>query len=205
MAFHHRTSLWTILLLIGIAVLGLLGFVWSGVYDIGADAAHTRPMRAMIDVLRDRSIQARSRTLSMPDLDDRERILRGAGEYAEMCTGCHLAPGMTDSELRSGLYPQPPDLTKTRVDPRVAFWTIKHGVKMSAMPAWGGSHDDATIWSMVAFLQQLPRLTPAQYGQLVDQAPHDDMHEHAHAYERESEHEQHEHEHAHPDEAPHVH
>jgi len=45
---------------------------------------------------------------------------------------------------------------------------------MSAMPAWGGSHDDATIWSMVAFLQKLPDLSPAQYQQMVARAPPDD-------------------------------
>jgi mono/diheme cytochrome c family protein len=56
----------------------------------------------------------------------------------------------------------------------VAFWTIKHGIKMSAMPAWGASHDDATIWSMVAFLQRLPDLDAAQYKQMVAAAPPDE-------------------------------
>jgi mono/diheme cytochrome c family protein len=51
---------------------------------------------------------------------------------------------------------------------------IKHGIKMSAMPAWGASHDDATIWSMVAFLQKLPDLSPAQYKDIVAKAPPDD-------------------------------
>lgn len=61
-----------------------------------------------------------------------------------------------------------------RVEPKAAFWIIKHGIKMSAMPAWGGSHDDATIWSMVAFLRKLPDMTPAQYKEAVDKAPPDD-------------------------------
>jgi hypothetical protein len=51
---------------------------------------------------------------------------------------------------------------------------IKHGIKMSAMPAWGPSHDDATIWSMVAFLQKLPEMTPAQYKAMVAKAPPDE-------------------------------
>jgi mono/diheme cytochrome c family protein len=72
------------------------------------------------------------------------------------------------------MYPQPPNLSKIRVDPRDAFWVIKHGVKMSGMPAWGGSHDDATIWSMVAFLQKLPELTPQQYEDMVAKAPPDE-------------------------------
>jgi ketosteroid isomerase-like protein len=81
---------------------------------------------------------------------------------------------MTDSEIRSGLYPQPPNLSEMRVEPRDAFWVIKHGLKMSAMPAWGLTHDDDTIWSIVAFLQKLPDLTPAQYKDIVAKAPPDE-------------------------------
>ena len=33
----------------------------------------------------------------MPKLDDEQLILKGAGQYAAMCTGCHLKPGMTES------------------------------------------------------------------------------------------------------------
>lgn len=159
-----------------LAVLGVGAciYIWSGLYDIGADAPHWKPTHALLETLRDRSIQMRSANLAMPDLDDPQRILKGAGQYAAMCTGCHLAPGMRDSEIRPGLYPQPPNLSRQRVDPRAAFWVIKHGIKMSAMPAWGGSHDDATIWSMVTFLRQLPGMTPAQYQAIVAKAPPDD-------------------------------
>ena len=51
---------------------------------------------------------------------------------------------------------------------------IKHGIKMSAMPAWGSSHDDATIWSMVAFLQKLPAMSAAEYTDIVARAPPDE-------------------------------
>jgi hypothetical protein len=51
---------------------------------------------------------------------------------------------------------------------------IKHGIKMSAMPAWGASHDDATIWSMVAFLQKLPGMSAQEYKDIVARAPPDD-------------------------------
>ena len=63
---------------------------------------------------------------------------------------------------------------KAEIDPRTAFWVIKHGIKMSAMPAWGSSHDDPTIWSMVAFLRKLPELSPEQYKSIVAKAPPDD-------------------------------
>ena len=164
----------TVAVVLGVSALGAGIFVYSGIYNIGADDHHTKPVFAVLQTLRDRSIHRRSKDIAVPDLQDPQLILKGAGQYAAMCTGCHLKPGMKDSEIRPGLYPQPPNLTQVHVDPKDAFWVIKHGIKMSAMPAWGGSHDDATIWSMVAFLQKLPGMTPEQYKAIVAKAPPDD-------------------------------
>ena len=44
---------------------------------------------------------------------------------------------------------------------------MKHGLKMSGMPAWGVTHDDELLWDVVAFLQELPKLQPDQYETLV--------------------------------------
>jgi hypothetical protein len=43
---------------------GLALFVYGGVYDIGADAPHTKPVFWMISQLRDRSIAVRARTIA---------------------------------------------------------------------------------------------------------------------------------------------
>jgi mono/diheme cytochrome c family protein len=50
---------------------------------------------------------------------------------------------------------------------RKNFWVIKHGIKASGMAAWGKTHDDQRIWAMVAFIKQLPTLTPEQYQVLT--------------------------------------
>ncbi|MFC5437771.1 c-type cytochrome [Rhodanobacter umsongensis] len=175
------------LVILCVTVIAVVGaFVESGVYNIGADDHHSRPVYALMQTLRERSIAHHARDIKVPNLDDQQLILKGAGQYAAMCTGCHLKPGMADSEIRPGLYPQPPNLSRLQIEPREAFWVIKHGIKMSAMPAWGASHDDATIWSMVAFLQKLPGLTPAQYEDIVARAPPDedmDMHDDKHGEE----------------------
>lgn len=164
----HSLILFTILL----AGLGI--FTFSGIYNIGADSHHSSLVFTMIKTLRDRSIETRSAEIKVPNLDDPKFILKGAGQYAAMCTQCHLAPGRKNSEVRVGMYPQPPNLSKARTDPKFAFWVIKHGIKMSAMPAWGSSHDDSTIWSMVAFLQKLPDMSPKQYKAIVAKAPPDE-------------------------------
>ena len=130
-----------------------------------------------MELVRDRSIAVRIKDVQVPPLDDPELVADGAEHYAAMCAGCHLAPGIKQSELREGLYPQPPNLTE-RIDagPAEKFWIVKHGIKMSAMPAWGKTHDDRSIWGIVAFLQRLPELTAEQYRALVD--AQDDRHDH---------------------------
>ncbi|AJG16581.1 hypothetical protein RK21_05073 [Pseudomonas plecoglossicida] len=52
-------------------------------------------------------------------------------------------------------------------DPAAAFWTIKHGIKATGMPAWGKSMGDEYIWGIVAFLDQLPQMNAEQYKALV--------------------------------------
>ncbi|WP_368039578.1 cytochrome c [Sphingomonas sp. ID1715] len=154
-------------------------FVWLGVYNIAADAPHTQAVYAIIEKLRDRSKAARARDIAPPaDLEAPARIATGAGLYAEMCSGCHLGPGVERSELSQGLYPQAPELAKQQdLNPSEQFWIIKHGIKMSAMPAWGKTHPDPLIWDMVAFVRKLPGLSPAEYERLVESAPddHDEM------------------------------
>ncbi len=163
------------LVLLLVFVLGIGVFIWSGVYNPGADSPHWKLTYEVMQISRERSIEHHAAAITVPsNLNDPQLILKGAGQYAAMCTECHLAPGKENSELRPGLYPQPPNLSKVRVDPREAFWVIKHGLKMSAMPAWGASHDDATIWSMVAFLQKLPGMSPEQYRAIVAKAPPDE-------------------------------
>jgi mono/diheme cytochrome c family protein len=138
-------------------------FVWSGLYNIGADHPHLRATYILLETLRDRSIEVRAAKLTVPDLSDPAHAIQGAGNYDAMCVGCHLAPGIKETEQSKGLYPAPPNLSTEPVKLAEAFWVIKHGIKASAMPAWGKSMDDSYIWNMAAFLQKLPTLDAAQY------------------------------------------
>jgi len=163
-----------------VAIAGLAGlFIYMGVYNIGADAPHSKLIYSMFDELRERAIANYSRDIRPPaDLNNPKRIAAGAGLYNEMCTGCHLGPGLERSELSLGLYPPAPELARsTNRSAAEQFWIIKHGVKMSAMPAWGKTHDDQLIWDMVAFIGQLPKLSPEQYKAAVASAPenHEEM------------------------------
>lgn len=176
---HHLPSLGFLLVTL-IVLAGFAGaFVYTGVYNVGADAPHSRLVYNIVDQLRERAIASHARGIQVPaDLNDPKRIAQGASLYNEMCTGCHLGPGLEKSEISQGLYPQAPEFTRgVKHTPAQQFWIIKHGVKLSAMPAWGKTHDDQLIWDMVAFLQALPKISPDQYKVAVVSAPasHDEM------------------------------
>jgi hypothetical protein len=115
------------LVLVGAAAV----VIYAGLYNIAADVPHTQPVYWLFETVRDRSIAARARNIIVPDnLDDANRISRGAGQYAEMCSVCHLAPGMKRTEISRGLYPRAPELRrKTDLTPAEQFWIVKHGVK----------------------------------------------------------------------------
>ena len=164
----------TFVLVLALLLAAFAGvFITLGVYNIGADAPHSRFVHATLNALRERAIANYSRDIVAPrDLDSPKRILAGAALYDEMCSGCHIGPGIEKSELSQGLYPPAPELALGGTHtPAQQFWIIKHGVKLSAMPAWGKTHDDELIWNMVAFLGKLPKMSAAQYRAAVASAP----------------------------------
>ena len=137
---HMPSVTFTLLAVALIAGAGAIT-VYLGLYNIAADAPHNRLTYSVIETFREKSIAARSGSIAVPaDLAAPARIASGAGLYTEMCSGCHLAPGMEKTEMSQGLYPQAPVLFKgSERSAAEQFWIIKHGIKMTAMPAWGSS------------------------------------------------------------------
>ena len=156
--------------------VGGMAFLFSGVYPMGADVPHNALTYWALENLRERSIARASSNIEVPDLDDPKMLLAGGADYNDMCSGCHLRPGKSQSDMPQGLYPSPPNLAQSadghghdhghgdeEAQAARQFWIIKHGIKASGMAAFGLTHDDARIWAMVAFLQRLPTLSPEQY------------------------------------------
>ena len=179
---RHLPSLSFVAVLAVLATVFAAAFVFFGIYNIAADDPHTPIVHSVLESLRNASIRAHARGITAPtDLASSQRVSVGAGLYTEMCSGCHLGPGVEKSEMSQGLYPEAPELARVQdLTPGQQFWIIKHGVKLSAMPAWGKTHPDPLIWDMVAFVRKLPGMTPEQYKALVASAPadHNEMMKH---------------------------
>lgn len=180
--------------IIGVLVISLMlamGFIYSGLYPMGADDQHNKLTYWALETMRERSIARSASDIVVPDLSDSALLLAGGADYNDMCSGCHLRPGVSDNDMTIGLYPSPPNLASELDEhghdhgtqmtdeeaARRSFWIIKHGIKASGMPAWGPTHDDARIWAMVSFLQKLPELNETQY-QILTARSEEDSNEH---------------------------
>jgi len=156
----------------GLIVLGLIVctfFIGSGAYNVAADDPHWALTRSVIEKARTASIERRSADIQVPPLGDAALVASGAGNYEAMCAGCHLKPGVAATEMSRGLYPAPPNFAMHPLEnPASAFWVIKHGIKMTGMPAWGKSMEDEYVWGLVAFMKELPGMPADRYRELVE-------------------------------------
>jgi mono/diheme cytochrome c family protein len=152
-----------------VLILLIVGFyfVWFGAFNVAATEQHSDLTLWAISVVRDRSIAVRA-TASPPEppLADLQRIKTGFRSYHTMCTVCHSAPGRESSPVRQGLNPKPPRLYSKGVQERSnaeLYWIIQNGLRMTGMPAFGPTHNSEKIWNLLAFIRELPKLSPQQY------------------------------------------
>ena len=142
-------------------------FVWAGVYNIAATDQHTRPVYQLLDVAMRRAVKLRAADIEAPDLGDPRRAGNGLALFRQHCVQCHGAPGVAPEPFALGLTPAPANLVITAREWPAAelFWIIKYGAKMTGMPAWKYRLDDNQVWDVVAFLAELPALSPRQYAE----------------------------------------
>ena len=166
-----RTLLATVVATCAVLALGGLAFLYSGIYDIGASTPHWRATEWLLSTARVRSIKHYATGLQPPaDFKNDANLQLGVDHFAAHCAVCHGAPGVPKGDIAAGMYPPPPDLKSvaTLYTPAELFWILKHGIKMTGMPAWS-DHSDEELWATVAFLEKLPALTEQDYAKLLMQ------------------------------------
>ncbi|MES1240640.1 MAG: cytochrome c [Acidobacteriota bacterium] len=189
-----KTVLLTVVAVLAILCLAGAAFVHSGIYDVAASTPESGLVGAMLHQTMHSSVERRSKDIQVPRLDDPDMVRRGLIHYYEMCVVCHGAPGVKPSEIAQGLNPYPPELAEKSEPDEAAewFWIVKHGIRMTGMPAFGVTHSDEEIWAILAFLQAMPKLSPEQYQKMIQEVgleeaippvaseEHGEAHEHAH-------------------------
>jgi cytochrome c553 len=156
------------LLLAAMAVGGFL-VAASGIVPIKASSGHWAVTRWFLTFSMRRSVVTHSLGIETPPLDEPWLVLKGAGHYETGCAPCHGSPVLRAPRIPRGMLPQPEHLPSVAASwkPSELFLVVKHGVKLTGMPAWPALQRDDEVWAMVAFLRALPGLDAEEYRQLV--------------------------------------
>lgn len=95
---------------------------------------------------------------------DAKNLDTGLNLYANDCAVCHGLSDAKASVVAQGLYQKPPQLAKRGVerDPIGAtYWKVEHGIRLTGMPAFGGTLTEEQIWQVVLFLKNMDHLPAA--------------------------------------------
>ncbi len=125
--------------------------------------------------MRDMAIPSRYKAMKNPVAVTPEVIHDGMAHWTDHCATCHANNGSGDTMYGKTMYPRPPDMrqkdTQEMSDGEL-YYTIKNGVRLSGMPAFGDpGDDDVDSWKLVAFIRHLPQLIPAEETEMQSLNP----------------------------------
>lgn len=152
----------TLLVAVLVALAVALLAAWSGRVEVAADAGHSGPVEWWLETTRKNAVERRAAGISPPPAGEwltAEARRRGGELYRRHCAACHGAPGpdagsLAPEPFAEGLNPAPPDLTTgiRRRQAAEAFWVTAHGIRMTAMPAFGDTLTEGETWDVLAWL-----------------------------------------------------
>src|SRR5271165_1714349 len=129
-----------------------------------ADAASTRLEKWAARTSLNASLRRESKSLTNPLQPNDAALVEGVHTYGANCAVCHGASDAKPSKLAQGFYIEAPMLGEHGVedDPESEdFLKIKHGIRYTAMPAFGTTLSDEDIWKVAMFLRRMDHLPPA--------------------------------------------
>ncbi|MBD5634008.1 MAG: cytochrome c [Candidatus Eremiobacteraeota bacterium] len=138
--------------------------VWVGVLRSGADSKPSELERWAAG----RSLKATIRREDVAYVNPLEpsdaNLLAGVKLYGANCAVCHGSSDGKSSTLAKGFYIEAPQLATDGVedDPeKVTYWKLDHGIRFTAMPAFGKSLSSEQLWQLTMFLSRMDKLPPA--------------------------------------------
>jgi cytochrome c553 len=163
----NRSVTWKSLI-VGAALFGIVvfGFVTVGGVPVAANRPDGWLTRHLLHFTFKQSVATSARYFDAPkDLAAGSRMRLGARQYDVVCANCHGAPGIGQSAVALSMSPRPQHLQRVvdQFTNEDLFVIIQQGVKFSGMPSWPNSTRDDEVWSMVAFLRQLPKMDAKTY------------------------------------------
>lgn len=150
-------------LTLALLLLSALVVTRLGLMPVSADGTHSRlEARIMPAVLHASIVRHESGDTNPASLNE-ENLKAGVETYKTMCARCHSTPEGDASIYGQAFYPPAPQLPKgmAQYTDSQLFWLIKHGIRNTGMPAWGGMLSDEEIWQVVSLLKNSQDLPPS--------------------------------------------
>lgn len=92
--------------------------------------------------------------------------------YRQHCAVCHGLPDGVKSATQKGMFPDPPLLLHGKGvtdDPAgETYWKVKNGIRLTGMPAFGGTLSEKDLWSISQLLASADKL-PADVTTVLNQ------------------------------------
>ena len=109
------------------------------------------------------ALPSNARERKNPVANSKEVLADARAHWADHCALCHANDGSGQVEMGQRMYPPSPDMRKERTQGLTdgeLFYIIENGVRLSGMPAWGGSEaGEQDSWKLVHFIRHLPSIS----------------------------------------------
>ena len=147
-----------------LVAVGLAGFCYVrfGFVDPRADIPVGTLEKSIAMPSLDASIDRRAPDVKNPVGPTDANLIAGMKIYQANCAVCHGDVNHSHAMLADALYPRAPQFVEDAPDmpENQNFYIIKHGIRLSGMPAWGQSLSEAQMWQVTTFLSHLGKLPP---------------------------------------------
>ena len=139
------------------AALGLVSLAKLGVLPVQADVSPGSLETTLLASALHASVVRHASNGSNPMPASEDNLVYGAKLYGQMCARCHGLSRESENTYRRSFYPPAPHfaLNRTLYTDTEMFWIIKHGIRNTAMLAWGNLLTDDEIWKVVTFLREV--------------------------------------------------
>ena len=138
-----------------------LGYFRLGLAEVQSDATppawETQLMRSAVHA----SVRRSAAGIQAPPQDNvDDAMVQGGKLYFNGCAGCHGEPGKPGEDLDH--YPRVPQLPQvgTQYSEPELYWIVKHGIRHTAMSAYGPFYSEKQLWAIASFLRRINNLPP---------------------------------------------
>jgi len=173
MAVPMRTKLIVFIIVVGLGFVGAFGWMGYQLFTTGFSAkAEPHALEVlMAQQIRHLAIPIEKRNMRNPIPLTPDVMKESLAHFADHCALCHANDGSGQTPIGKNVYPKAPDLrladTQSMSDGEI-FWIIHHGIRFTAMAAWGEGDpaEDKGSWKLVHFIRHLPQLTTDELDQM---------------------------------------